>query len=139
MQIIVRNNIIRAVLRSLKAIHAPKSSIVESSGKSRQSLTRRLVSILLTMHIQCTSSPHLHGNPLLGNAQLHKSDFFSFYYMLDSLSMHSMHVQRVEAIGLSHFNVRESYPPCATRSYRETFTIGSVYDESNMLAEPFLQ
>lgn len=37
-------------------------------------------------------------------------------YARFALPMH-----RVEAIELSHFNVRESYPPCATRSYRETF------------------
>lgn len=44
-----------------------------------------------------------------------------------------------EVIDLSHFNVRKSYAFCATKSYRDTFTTGLVYDESNILATPFLQ
>lgn len=129
--------IIRTALRSFKAIHAPKSSIVASSGKSRQNLTRRFVYLTYDAHsalpIRICAGIHFWGmrnyTNRISSVLLHAR--FALYALYNVLPK--------EVIELSHFNVRKSYPLCATRSYRNTFTIGSVYDESNILSASFLQ
>jgi len=86
----------KSVLRLPKAtmIHARRSSIVAPIRKSYQNPTGLFVQFYL-QYIQCTSNPHLSGNPFLGIAQLRKLDLlfllkarFAFYALRDVLYFH---------------------------------------------------
>lgn len=133
---ILKVEIIRTASLSLKAIHARKSSIVASGSKSRQSLTRRFVYLTYDAHsalpVRICAGIHFWGMRNYTNR-------ISSVLFHARFALYALRISVKEVIDLSHFNVRKSYPFCTARSYRDTFTIGLVYDESNILAAPFLQ